>query len=129
MADVKRAGTHDAGPRLKRNGGNKRMDTKEIVNASPNELPDGNLITYEKTSSPPAEPSPRLSQPRTSTEVLITPQQVLFGTVVTAPRPRNRLLDMLLHVFASLVAEPHPRPPKERLYLERARMGREMDRL
>jgi hypothetical protein len=107
------------------------MDTKEILNASPNVHPAGNLITCEKTSSPP-EPPAGLSPPRTSNEVLITPAQVLFGTVAAAPRPRNHLLDMLLRVYASLVAAsrpPRPRPPKERIYLERARMGREMERL
>lgn len=106
------------------------MVTTEILNASPSTRPAANLIACEKTSSP--ERSAELSQPRTTTEVLITPQQVLFGTVVAAPRPRNRFLDLLLRVYATLVAAsrpPRPRPPKERIYLERARMGREMERL
>jgi hypothetical protein len=68
-----------------------------------------------------------------STEVLITEQQVMFGTAAAAaPRRENRLVAILGRVFATSTAESRPRrqsPPRRMYYIERARMAREMERL
>ena len=67
--------------------------------------------------------------------VLITEQQVMFGTAVagSAPRPRtgNRTARVLRQLLWALPAPPLPRPhyASRNDYLERSRMAREMYRL
>ena len=69
-----------------------------------------------------------------SAPVLITEQEVLFGTRVTASPPKasitHRIFDAVLGAARSL----HLPPPREHYptalgYLERSRMAREMERL
>jgi hypothetical protein len=76
------------------------------------------------------------SAPAPSAEVLITEQEVLFGTSVAVPVPREsvvrRVVASITRIFA--VSTPASRPqrrdyPKHYEFLERSLMGREMDRL
>jgi hypothetical protein len=85
--------------------------------------------SYEPTAAAPAAPAP-------SAEVLITEQEVLFGTSVAAPAPGKsivrRFVASITRIFA--VSTPASRPqrrdyPKHYEFLERSLMGREMDRL
>ena len=72
----------------------------------------------------------------TSTEVLITEQEVLFGTAAALPARREgisrRFVALMRRMFAaSAHASGPPRRdvPRRYEFLERAVMGREMDRL
>ena len=106
------------------------MKTSETLN-SPPPLPVVGDATENPTPTtpsvvPPAKPS--------SAEVLITEQQVMFGTAAAAAsRPTNRLMAALGRVFATSTTETRSRQhhdvPRRMYYLESARMGREMDRL
>ena len=71
-------------------------------------------------------------------EVLITEQEVRLGTAAAVPLRRRekiarRLVAMLQHRVVTFTNASHPRRPhlkrREPHYFERARMGREMDRL
>jgi hypothetical protein len=69
-----------------------------------------------------------------STEVLITEQQVMFGTAVAAaPRRENRLVAFLHRVLATSTDESRSRRQqnvqRRIYYVEDARMAREMERL
>ena len=106
------------------------MKTSETLN-SPPPLPVAGDATENPTPTtrsalPPAKPS--------SAEVLITEQQVMFGTAAAAAsRPKNRLMAALGRVFATSTTETHSRRQRDvqrrMYYIESARMGREMDRL
>ncbi len=81
---------------------------------------------------PPAAPSVEVS----STEVLITTQQVAFGTAAAVGVRREniggRLVAVVRRMFATSTDASRPRPqhhPKRYAYLEDALMAREMDRL
>jgi hypothetical protein len=84
----------------------------------------------------PQSPAAAPSVEAPSTEVLITTQQVLFGTAA-AVRPRRenigqRLVAMMRRMFATSTDASRPRPryePRRYAYLENALMAREMDRL
>jgi hypothetical protein len=71
-------------------------------------------------------------------EVLITEQEVRLGTAAAVPlrwrgKIARRLVAMLQHIVVTFTNASHPRRPhlkrREPYYFERARMGREMDRL
>ena len=106
------------------------------------------MTTSETLKSPPPPPvagrateKPRPTTPSavqqakpSSAEVLITEQQVMFGTAAAAAlRPKNRLMAALGWVFATSTTETRsPRQhdvPRRMYYIESARMAREMDRL
>ena len=81
----------------------------------------------------PAAPSP---VDASSTEVLITTEQVLFSTAAGAGVYRestgSRLVAVVRRMFATSTNAPRPRPhyyPKRYAYLEYAAMARAMDRL
>jgi hypothetical protein len=106
------------------------METTEIPNA-PATVPIAGDAT--KNATPPT-PSVRSSPGPSSTEVLITEQQVMFSTAAAAAsRPENRLMAVLCRVFATPTAESRSqrqRALQRRMYyIESARMEREMDRL
>jgi len=89
----------------------------------------------------PAEPTarPRSAAPSvdvSSTEVLITEQEVLFGTAVAVSVPRRKVSRRIAALMGSMVAisDRRSRPPrrdypKRYEFLERAAMAREMGRL
>ena len=106
------------------------------------------MTTSETLKSPPPPPvagrateKPRPTTPSavqqakpSSAEVLITEQQVMFGTATAAAlRPKNRLMAALGRVFATSTTETRsPRQhdvPRRMYYIESARMAREMGRL
>ena len=106
------------------------MEINESLNAPPAAPIAGDATEHPTTPTPSAVPSAEAS----STEVLITEQQVMFSTAAAAgSRPKNRLMAALSRVFATSTAQSRPRrqPSVERRmsYIERARMAREMDRL
>ena len=93
------------------------------------------------TADTPQVPIPRPASPApadeaASAEVLITEQEVLFGTAAAVPARRHglsgRFVTLMKRMFA-VVAEaagpPRPSVPKRYEFLERALMAREMDRL
>jgi hypothetical protein len=92
-------------------------------------------VAGHATENPtPATPSAVPQAEPSSAEVLITEQQVMFGTAVTAAsRPKNRLMAALGRVFATSTTQTRsPRQhdvPRRMYYIDSARMGREMDRL
>jgi hypothetical protein len=113
-----------------------------------NSTQNANAMKTSETLKPPPPPvaghateSPTPTTPAavpqaepTSAEVVITEQQVMFGTAVTAAsRPKNRLMAALGRVFATSTTQTRsPRQhdvPRRMYYIEGARMGREMDRL
>ena len=75
--------------------------------------------------------------PPEDTPVLITEQQVVFATAAAVPLPSERTGQRLVVMLRALLAGwTHPSPPHRRpsapsrlYYIERARMGREMERL
>jgi len=106
------------------------MQTSEILNAPPAAPIAGDATEHPTTPTPSAVPSAEAS----STEVLITEQQVMFSTAAAAAsRRENRLVALLGRVFATSTAESRPRQqqsvPRRMYYIERARMAREMERL
>jgi hypothetical protein len=106
------------------------MNTSETLNAPPSPPVAGDATENLRPATPSAVPSAKPS----SAEVLITEQQVMFGTAVAAAsRPQNRLIAALGRVFATSAREArsqqHHDVPRRMYYLESARMGREMDRL
>ena len=84
-------------------------------------------------------PRPRSAAPLvdvSSTEVLITEQEVLFGTAVAVSAPRRKVSRRIAALMGSMVAisDHRSRPrrrdyPKRYEFLERAAMAREMGRL
>lgn len=105
------------------------METSETL-SSPPPLPlanaTENATPTTRSAVPPAKPS--------SAEVLITEQQVMFGTAAAAGlRPENRLMAALGRVFASSTTETRSQRQhsvqRRMYYIESARMAREMDRL
>jgi hypothetical protein len=106
------------------------METSEILNSPPAPHLAGDATENPTPPTPSAVPSAEAS----SAEVLITEQQVMFSTAAAAAsRPENRLVAALGRVFATSTAESRSRrqqsQPRRMYYIERARMGREMDRL
>jgi hypothetical protein len=106
------------------------MQTDQILNGPPAAPIAEDATEHLTTPTPSAKPSAETS----STEVLITEQQVMFSTAAAAAsRRENRLVALLSRVFATLAAESRPRrqqsPQRPMYYLERARMAREMERL
>jgi hypothetical protein len=106
------------------------METNEILNAPPAAPIAGDATDHPTTPTPSAVPSAEAS----STEVLITEQQVMFSTAAAAAsRRENRFVAVLGWVFATSTAESRPRRQQSQqrrmYYIESARMAREMDRL
>jgi hypothetical protein len=106
------------------------METSEILNSPPAPPVAGdaseNRMPVTRSAAPSAETS--------SAEVLITEQQVKFSTAAAAAsRPGNRLVARLGRVLATATGDSHSRRQqnlqRRMYYIERARMGREMDRL
>jgi hypothetical protein len=106
------------------------METSEVLN-SPPATPDPadpteNRVPVTRSAAPSAEAS--------SATVLITEQQVKFSTAAAAAsRPGNRLMASLGRVFATPTGDSQSRrqqsAQRRMYYIDRARMGREMDRL
>ena len=92
-------------------------------------------VAGDATENPrPTTPSPAPQAKPSSPEVLITEQQVMFGTAAAAAsRPQNRLMAALGRVFATSTAETYSRRhhdmQRRMYYIESARMGREIERL
>jgi hypothetical protein len=96
---------------------------------------------FADTTDPPDEEMPQSSTAtpsveESSTEVLITTQEVLFGTAAAAGMRRvkigGRLLDLVRRIFVTSRGSSRPKPPyypKRYTFLEDSVMGREMDRL
>ncbi len=96
---------------------------------------------FADTTDPPDEEMPQSSTAtpsveESSTEVLITTQEVLFGTAAAAgmrrPKIGRRFLAVILRIFVPSRDSSRPKPrdyPKRYTYIEDALMGREMDRL
>jgi hypothetical protein len=106
------------------------MEMSEILNSPPPPPVAGDATENQTPTTPSAVPQAKPS----SAEVLITEQQVMFGTAVAAAsRPQSRLMAALGRVFATSTTETRPRRqhsvPRRMYYIESARMGREMDRL
>ena len=103
------------------------MEIDESLNAPAAPIA-GDATEHPTTPTPSAVPSAEAS----STEVLITEQQVMFSTAAAGgSRPKNRLVAALSRVFATAQSRPRRQPSVQRrmYYIERARMAREMDRL
>ena len=93
------------------------------------------------TADAPYVPAPRPTSPApadkaASTEVLITEQEVLFGTAAAVPARREsisrRLFPSVKQAFAVWADASRPKRgdyPRRYEFLERALMAREMDRL
>jgi hypothetical protein len=84
----------------------------------------------------PRPTSPAPADEAASAEVLITEQEVLFGTAAAVPARREgvrRRFIALMKRMSAVVVEasrpPRPSVPKRYEFLERALMAREMDRL
>jgi hypothetical protein len=114
----------------------KRCHTAQEANkmlASPTGLVSTTEPVDERMpQSPPAAPSVEAS----STEVLITTQQVLFGTAAAVRTRREhiggRLVATMRRMFATSTDTSRPRAqyyPKRYGFLENALMAREMERL
>ena len=110
------------------------MKTTEILNTPPTAPIAGDATDHLTTPTP----SARSSAEASSTEVLITEQQVMFSTAAAAAsRPENRLVAVLRRVFATSTAESRAESRLRRqqnlqrrmYYIEDARMAREMARL
>jgi hypothetical protein len=99
--------------------------------------PTGLASTTDLVDEPmPQTPSAAPSVEASSTEVLITTQEVVFGTAAAVGMPREntggRLVAIMRRMFATSTDAPKPRPrnyPKRYGFLENALMAREMDRL
>ena len=100
-------------------------------------LPKGLPGTADPVSQPMRQPpSASPSVEVSSTEVLITTQQVLFSTAAAVGVPREhigvRLVAAVRRVFLTSTDASRPRSPsypKRYGFLEQALMAREMDRL
>lgn len=106
------------------------METSEILNSPPAPPVTGDATENRMTETQSAAPSAEAS----SAEVLITEQEVKFSTAAAAAsRPGNRFVASLGRVFATPAGDSHSRRQqsvqRRMYYIERARMGREMDRL
>lgn len=106
------------------------METSEILSSPPAPPVAGDATENPTPSAPSALPSAEASP----AEVVITEQQVMLSTAAAAAsRPENRLVAALGRFFATSTAAPRSRrqqsQPRRMYYIERARMGREMDRL
>jgi hypothetical protein len=106
------------------------MKTSGTLNLLPSHPVAGDATENPRPTTPSAVPQAKSS----SAEVLITEQQVMFGTAAAAAsRPKNRLMAALGRVFATSTTETRPRRhhdvQRRMYYLESARMGREMERL
>jgi hypothetical protein len=99
--------------------------------------PTGLPSTLDPVNEPmPQPPSAAPSVEVSSTEVLITSQQVAFSTAAAAGIRREnigvRLVASMRRMFATSTDASHPRPryvPKRYEFLENALMAREMERL
>jgi len=106
------------------------MQTSETLNSPP-----APPVAVDATENPaPTTPSALAPAKPSSAEVLITEQQVMFGTAAAAALgPKNRLMAALGWVFATSTTETRsPRQhdlPRRMYYIESARMAREMGRL
>jgi hypothetical protein len=93
--------------------------------------------TADTSREPVAQPpSPAPPDAAASTEILITEQEVLFGTAAAVPARREsisrRFFASMKRIFAVSADASRPKRgdyPKRYEFLERALMGREMDKL
>jgi hypothetical protein len=112
--------------------GNTAKKVNEML-VSPTGLPS----TLDPVNEPmPQPPSAAPSVEVSSTEVLITSQQVAFSTAAAVGIRREnigvRLVASMRRMFATSTDASHPRPryePKRYEFLENALMAREMERL
>jgi hypothetical protein len=93
-------------------------------------------VSEPMPQSPAAAPSVESSAEASPTEVLITTQQVLFGTATAVGVRResigDRVVAIVRRIFATSTDASRPRPqyePKRYGFLENALMAREMERL
>jgi len=99
--------------------------------------PTGLTSTTDPVDEPERQaPSPAPSAEASSTEFLITTQQVVFSTAAAVGVHRDnvgaRIVAIMWRMFATSTDASHPRPhyyPKRYGFLEDAAMAREMDRL
>ncbi|OHV03039.1 hypothetical protein [Mycobacterium talmoniae] len=89
-----------------------------------------NPVDAVKNARSPAEST------QSATAVLITEQEVLFGTAAAVRAPRTgagqrftRAVQQMLMGLVAWVSDPRPHYPNTRDYLEPSRMAREMLRL
>lgn len=106
------------------------MQTSETLNSPPPPL----VVEHATQNPTPTTPSAVPPVKPASAEVLVTEQQVMFGTAAAAAsRPGNGLMAALGRVFATSTTETPSRRQqnvaRRMYYIESARMGREMDRL
>jgi len=86
---------------------------------------------------PRTQPALPAGSPVLVTEVLVTEQELVFATAAAVPLPGKRIGHRFVAMVRALLAgltfpsRPRRRPstPSRLYYLERARMGREMERL
>jgi hypothetical protein len=91
-------------------------------------------LGHATDSARPTAPSAVPQAKPSSAEVLISEQQVMFGTAAAAAsRPKSRLMAALGWIFAPSTTETrsprHHDVPRRMYYIDSARMAREMDRL
>ena len=106
------------------------MQTSETLNSPP----PPPVVEHATRNPTPTTPSAVPPVKPASAEVLVTEQQVMFGTAAVAvSRPGNRVMAALGWVFATSTTETRSRGQRSVhrhiYYLESARMGREMHRL
>ena len=96
--------------------------------------PDPTIAPVDESTPQPSAAAP--SAEVSSAEVLITTQEVVFGTAAAAgvhgESFRARLVATVRHMFATPTDAPRPRPryyPSRYGFLENALMAREMERL
>jgi hypothetical protein len=110
------------------------------INRERNDMTISPSAPVSTTDAPDASTSrPRSAAPlvdASSTEVLITEQEVLFGTAVAVSAPRRKVSRRIAALMGSMMAisDPRSRPrrrdcPKRYEFLEHAAMAREMGRL
>ena len=97
------------------------MFASTTTSATPSDVIHDTVKTPEKVGAP-------------SAPVLITEQEVLFGTRVAVSPPKasitRRMFDAVWDAARALqLPPPRPHYPTDMGYLERSRMGREMERL
>ena len=88
--------------------------------------------TLDAIEDPRTQPAPPAGGP-----VLVTEQEVVFATAAAVPLPRKRTGHRFVAMVRALLAgSTNPSPPRRHrsapsrlYYLERGRMGREMERL
>ncbi|OSC28042.1 hypothetical protein B8W69_12530 [Mycobacterium vulneris] len=101
------------------------MDEMLVTPTGLRAAPDTQPIPQPLSAAPSAEGAPA--------EVLISTQQVLFGTAAVQGTRRAPLAGRIASALRRMAADAnqprHPHYPTHYTYIENARMAREMDRL